>query len=282
MYLCMSSELCSNILYALGCLLWLLLAFPATCSYRVDISNFDLILHSLHRKANSCVCLHPNRISVGIMLITVVRKIHSPTEAEQWVGYGSPWYMPPEEGIEVNPAHISLRPSASYVCFNASEFSKILFKDFPLKFSPFTFCHWTGRNFTSLPKQEANCQDITKILYWVLVQPWHYNPMPGPFSKEAPTLRGFQDPSLPHSSESDIWEPKSLDLAYDSVQCHLESLLSVLPFLESLVFSLPTNSKTKFKARAGRCMNTQEEITALENIVGATNIPLHRTCSVVS
>lgn len=65
-----------------------------------------------------------------------------------------------------------------------------------------------------------------------------------------------------------------MDLAYDSVQCHPESLLSMLAFPESLVLSLPTTSNTKLKACAGRCMYTQQEITALANIVGATNIPL--------
>lgn len=120
--------------------------------------------------------------------------------------------MPPEEGIEVNLVHISPRPSASYICFNASEFSKILFKDFPLEFSPFTFCHWIGRNFTSLPKKSANCQDITKILYWVLVQPWHCNPMPEPFSKEAPALRGFQDFRTCHfpTAQNQTFEDPSL------------------------------------------------------------------------
>lgn len=115
------------------------LTFPTLTSYYIHYTE----------KANSCVCLHANRISVGIVLIiTVVRKIHSPREAEQWAGYGNPCYMPLEEGTEVNLAHISLRPSASYICLNASEFSKILFKDFPLKFSPCTFCHCIERNFT--------------------------------------------------------------------------------------------------------------------------------------
>lgn len=50
------------------------LTFPTLTSYYIHYTE----------KANSCVCLHANRISVGIVLIiTVVRKIHSPREAEQ-------------------------------------------------------------------------------------------------------------------------------------------------------------------------------------------------------